>query len=103
MQSWEQFVCGKSEVPGAIDNWAIAVRLPRSTGGRTDAIYVLNPNGNYCEVSEEIWRFFHERYAGGPQLVVRKARALSQRITGLSLTQDKADENADADDEQRRS
>ncbi|XP_042234652.1 ubiquitin carboxyl-terminal hydrolase 20-like isoform X2 [Homarus americanus] len=62
-RTWESFVRGREqEPPGPIDNSSICTN---KTGQP-----MLKPGSDYAQISEEMWDFFHETYAGGPELSV---------------------------------
>ncbi len=53
---------GFVELPGAIDNSALMMQV--------DGHMYLRRNAKYVTVMRETWKFFHEKYGGGPEVCV---------------------------------
>lgn len=73
-RQWENFVRNKeNEPPGPIDNSGIS---QNKTGQ-----VVLKPGSDYAQLSEPMWQFLHNTYAGGPELVLRQVGSPTNTTT----------------------
>ncbi|KAF8790906.1 Ubiquitin carboxyl-terminal hydrolase 20 like protein [Argiope bruennichi] len=66
---WENFVCKGGELPGPIDNSTICYLKNNQP--------VLKHASDYCSVSEEMYRYLHSIYGGGPDVTLQSNAKLN--------------------------
>ncbi|KAG5679922.1 hypothetical protein PVAND_009458 [Polypedilum vanderplanki] len=67
-RKWQAFArCETTEEPGPINNTTIALQ--------SDTLPIRNvrPGSDYAQINLKLWKFFHNIYGGGPEIVLRGA------------------------------
>lgn len=65
-RQWQSFARNfTTEIPGPINNKNIA--------GQSDTIPLRNvrPGSDYAQINAPLWKFFHDIYGGGPEIILR--------------------------------
>ena len=69
--------------PGPIENNKISV----NKGGQV----ILKTNSDYGQLSEEMWRFLHTIYGGGPEVYVKQSPPPAPTLAEVKLSAESAE------------
>lgn len=76
LRSWQQFSRGKtSKEPGPITNEGIAAPTENSSlnGSVATTVSCVRLGSDYAQLNARLWRFLHNIYGGGPEIMLRQA------------------------------
>lgn len=95
LRSWQQFSRGKTHKdPGPITNEGIAA--PTENGSAT--VSCVRLGSDYAQLNARLWRFLHNIYGGGPEIILRQA--LSDEDDAEEIEIIDQDDECDDDEDQ---
>ncbi|KNC29640.1 hypothetical protein FF38_08656 [Lucilia cuprina] len=91
LRKWQQFARGLThKEPGAINNSSI-VPSSKDAGQKSSPVRNVRIGSDYVQINAPAWRFLHDIYGGGPEVLLRPS--LTEEI--IIIDQDELDESED--------
>ncbi|KAH8301791.1 hypothetical protein KR059_011798 [Drosophila kikkawai] len=104
LRSWQQFSRGKThKEPGPIANEGIAAPMDNGSlnGSVAAAVSCVRLGSDYAQLNARLWRFLHNIYGGGPEIMLRQALSDDEDDAGEIEIIDQDDQECNDDEENR--
>ncbi|XP_017015187.2 ubiquitin carboxyl-terminal hydrolase 20 [Drosophila takahashii] len=97
LRSWQQFSRGKTHKdPGPIANEGIAAPTENSSLNGTATVSCVRLGSDYAQLNARLWRFLHNIYGGGPEIMLRQALSDDDDAEEIEII----DQDDECDDEE---
>ncbi|EDV56060.1 ubiquitin carboxyl-terminal hydrolase 20 [Drosophila erecta] len=103
LRSWQQFSRGKTHKdPGPITNEGIAAPVESGTQNGSATVSCVRLGSDYAQLNARLWRFLHNIYGGGPEIILRQALSDDDDAEEIEIIDqdDECDEDEDQDQEE---
>ncbi|KMY93729.1 ubiquitin carboxyl-terminal hydrolase 20 [Drosophila simulans] len=99
LRSWQQFSRGKTHKdPGPITNEGIAAPTENGSQNGSATVSCVRLGSDYAQLNARLWRFLHNIYGGGPEIILRQA--LSDEDDAEEIEIIDQDDECDDDEDQ---
>ncbi|XP_017133160.1 ubiquitin carboxyl-terminal hydrolase 20 [Drosophila elegans] len=100
LRLWQQFSRGKThKEPGPITNEGIAAPTENGPLNGTATVSCVRLGSDYAQLNARLWRFLHNIYGGGPEIVLRQALSDDDDAEEIEII-DQDDECDDDEDQE---